>query len=203
VPEPERRAVAAEVEQLLKQRDHLGRRVWTQASLGERCGGLSQQMIYAAQAPDGVGPSVRDGILRVTGLSSRELLAKHGVPAGAMETVRRYEPSEEPVSPARGGGFAAPLESARTDTDVPVVDLRRVVRALEEDGFEPSQAKLAVAELTFGDRAEDVASVSALDALELYRRARALLEEGSEAIPGRRPSRGSGSRVTQRKRRAS
>ncbi|HET9955055.1 MAG TPA: hypothetical protein VFQ61_11150 [Polyangiaceae bacterium] len=78
VPEPERRAVAAEIRALLQAEDETGRRLWTQTSLGERCGGVSQQMIYLAQEPDGVGPSVRDGLLDFTGMTMHQLLEKHG-----------------------------------------------------------------------------------------------------------------------------
>jgi hypothetical protein len=146
VPEPERLAVAAEIASLLKQRDRMGRRVWTQASIGEACGGLSQQMIFVAQDPDGVGPNVRDGVLRLTGLSIAQLLRKHGISPEEPPVARVYEPAPVP---------AASAEAGRGDPQAAegMSSLRRVIRALQEDGYEPAAVKLAVAELVFGDDA--------------------------------------------------
>ena len=91
VPEHEREAIALEIRELLKARDATGHRLWTQSSLGEHCGGLPQQMIYSAQEPDGVGPSVRDGILRLTGLTVEQLLGKHEIDPGPEAITHRFE----------------------------------------------------------------------------------------------------------------
>jgi hypothetical protein len=177
VPESERRAVAAEIALLLKQRDKMGRRVWTQASIGEACGGLSQQMIFIAQEPDGVGPNVRDGVLRLTGLSTAQLLKKHGIPAEEPPVARTYErPAAAPAEPERSNPH--PGEG--------MTNLRRVIRALQDDGYDAAAVKLAVADLVFGD---EITPDPTWDALDVYRRARARLErdaakkEGEEGDP--------------------
>ncbi len=124
VPLEEREAVTQALRVLLDDRDSAGKRVWSQASLGKRLGGLSQEAVRKAKDdPSGVGPAVRDGLLNLLGLTAREL----------VESSRPRRPPEV----ARAGhkrGFTVEerrLEDARWDALRVLVDV---------DGLTPNEA---------------------------------------------------------------
>jgi hypothetical protein len=179
VPPEERAAISAEISRLLDERDASGRKRWSQASLGTACGGLSQEAIRrAASSPDGVGPAVRSGILKLVGKPIERLIADHVHLAG-----------EAPADGAASVDSVAPAPVARdfgvpTDTLAMAEEAARDLEAL--DKIDPSRAW----EVMRGIR------LSKPDASGFYREARRRLgsEDGTVAGPpdavaeiGRRP----------------
>jgi hypothetical protein len=99
VPPEERIVITAEINRLLDERDASGRKRWSQASLGTACGGLSQEAIRrAASSPDGVGPAVRAGILKLVGKPIEQLIVDHVHLAG--EASADGAASVDSVAPA-------------------------------------------------------------------------------------------------------
>lgn len=121
VPEPERTAISQEIRRLLSERDDDGKRVWSQESLGAAAGGLSQESIRRALKPSGVGPAVRDGILKVLGVTMDGLLGQASEPPHKrVRTVRvtkivrrpdpRYNHREEAMRILVDGGEGTEAE---------------------------------------------------------------------------------------------
>lgn len=100
VPADERAAVAAEIQELLGLRDEYGRRLWSQARLGEALGGLSQETIRRAMTETGVTAAVRDGLLRHLKTTMPALVAKHGAKPSARVVVptARYDSREAAIA---------------------------------------------------------------------------------------------------------
>ncbi|HET9955908.1 MAG TPA: hypothetical protein VFQ61_15465 [Polyangiaceae bacterium] len=211
LPEAERVAIAAEIRELLALRDQFGRRYWTQASLGEACGGLSQQVIYLAQQPNRVGPAVRDALLQVLKVPMSQLLEKHRPLIDAPEeksTARkkRGEPSGKekgkeqignPRTAPRGG--PAPLP-ARVLLD-PLEAYRKVMEALQEDGYEQNDIRLVLAQVAFEFTESPSIPGTAEDILRVYRAARGMLEPQRRARGSSKQGSASGVRVTKSRRR--
>lgn len=92
VPEIERRAIAMEVRRLLGEVvEPSGGKKWTQDSLGQAVG-LSQEGIRKARSPNRVGPQVRDKILKFSGVSMLDLIAKHLASSNENHVDRRGIP---------------------------------------------------------------------------------------------------------------
>ena len=160
--------------QLLAQVDPAGRRTFTLSSLGSACGGLTHETIRLARSPDGVGPTVRDGILGLTGLTLEQLMQKHGIPAPV--TLHR--------APTPGFASATPSYSAQGMTPMggfPVPDrvllAKNVIEALARDGFTRDVAQATVSDILFNGQREWV------DVLDLYQQARQNLEARSKLPP--------------------
>ena len=101
VPAAERAAVAAEIQELLGLRDEYGRRLWSQARLGEALGGLSQETIRRATTETGVTAAVRDGLLRHLKTTMPALLEKHGANEARLRLVvptPRYDSRESAIA---------------------------------------------------------------------------------------------------------
>ena len=180
IPEHERIAIAAEVVQLLSQVDELGRRRWTTVSLGQACGGLRHETIRLARSSAGVGPSVRDAILSLTGTTMDQLLQRHAFDAGTnsrtrLSTLGAYTPS--PNSTISSPNLNRSGLSASQSSALPVPDRialgRQVIVALQADGFDRVKAQHAVSDVLFSEEVTDI--------LELYRKSRAALLAAQEA----------------------
>lgn len=157
VPEHERQAIAAEVEELLGQRNEKMQRIWTTTSLGQACGELTPEAIRKARHPDGVGPAVRLAIVNVTGLTIEQLMQKHGITP---------PPSAGTGTPARG--YRSPLSTTSLQGNAVLRTARAVFELLVADGYPRDRARAAVGELaTFGEWTTE---------MELYRQTRAELE---------------------------
>lgn len=166
LPEHERQAVAAEIRMLLTQRDEHMRRIWTTESLGKACGDITHETIRRARDPSGVGPAVRQAILAVTGQTMEQLMAKHGVTAGGTPLPLLPDVAAE----------RPPMATATTPGAVVhdrLVSARKVLEALEEDGFPREFARGAVGAIAIDSEWDGE--------LDLYRKARAILERRTRA----------------------
>jgi len=172
LPEHERTAIAAEVVQLLSQVDELGRRKWTTVSLGQALGGLRHETIRLARTSAGVGPAVRDAILKLTGLTVDQLLQKHHVEPGTTSAGRSAFGAFTPT-PAFGLQSPTPTYSGTMVVPDRVVLAKQVIAALQDDGLAREEAQYAVSEILFNEEVADV--------LTLYRKARARVE-GKRAV---------------------
>lgn len=88
LPYTERASIAAEINELLEQRDEHDWKRYSQESLGKALGGLSQETIRRSKDPSNVGPAVKDGLLRLLGTSIEEIVIKHGAPFDPEEGKR-------------------------------------------------------------------------------------------------------------------
>jgi len=94
VPADQRAAITAEIRRLLSLADARGKPVWSQGRLGAAANGISQETIRKAnESPSGVGPAVRDGILKVSGVSMAELLHRH---FDALLPTAKPHPARQP-----------------------------------------------------------------------------------------------------------
>lgn len=204
LPDHEQEAVAAEVNELLAQRDPCGARMWTAASLGQACGGLTHEAIRLARSPTGVGPAVREGLLLLLGISMDQLLAKHGIVArpthletrvvplaarAASPPSRRGSAPRTAVAPPRSGQRSTAIGSGGTPAPSPlaasqgaadpqdrITIARGVIAALEQDGVPRETAQRYVGSVIFE---EDCTSE-----LDLYRRACARMRQENLPAPG-------------------
>lgn len=94
----ERAAVAAEIVNLLEERDEHDRKRYSQQSLGKALGGLSQETVRRSRDPDQVGPAAKEGLLKLLGTSIEELVLKHHVPIdpAVVEKARAEAIAKDP-----------------------------------------------------------------------------------------------------------